>query len=68
MTIKELYAEAIKEEAHNGTWSLSLLIEFLIFEKKVLNWDDDKSELDLYFKPNNAKRMNELLLDYKKEK
>lgn len=65
MTIKELYTEAIKLETELEGDSLTTLIEFLVFEKKVLQWTDDKSELDLYFKPNNKPRMNKLLLEYK---
>ncbi|GGJ61824.1 hypothetical protein GCM10007111_24930 [Virgibacillus kapii] len=61
MKIRELYEESIKGD--HG--SLSLLIEFLVFEKRVLSFDDHISELDLYFKPNNKAKMNRLLLDYK---
>lgn len=61
MILKELYEESIKGNHE----SLSLLIEFLVFEKKVLTFDHDKKELDLYFKPNNRPRMNKLLLEYK---
>jgi len=68
MTIKELYTEAIKLESELGGDSLTTLIEFLIFEKKVLQWTDDVREMDLYFKPNNKPRMNKLLLEYKERK
>lgn len=61
MDLKEVYTDAIQQEFE----SLSLLIEFLVLEKKVLTWESDYKELDLYFKPNNKKRMNNLLLDYK---
>ncbi len=61
MNLKELYTEAIIGNFE----SLSLLIEFLVLEKQVLTWESDKSELDLYFKPNNKERMNKLLLEYK---
>lgn len=63
MQIKELYTEAIKG---NFEW-LALLIEFLVFEKEVLTFEDDYKELDLYFKPNNKKRMNQILLEYKQK-
>lgn len=63
MKIRELYEESIKGYHE----SLSLLIEFLIFEKKVLTFEDDTKELDLYFKPNNQARMNQLLIEYKKK-
>lgn len=63
MNLKELYTEAIMQSLD----PLSLLIEFLILEKKVLSWESDSSELDLYFKPNNKSKMNRLLLEYKAE-
>lgn len=62
MTLRELYTDAIAE----GLDALIMLIEFLIFEKEVLTFDDDINELDLYYKPNNKARMNKLLLEYKK--
>jgi len=61
MTLKEVYTWAIQ----NGEESLMLLIEFLILEKEVLDWENDSKELNLYFKPNNKKRMNKLLKEYK---
>lgn len=60
MKLREIYQEAIKQNFP----SLCLLLEFLILEKKVLTWDDHDSELDLYFKPNNKKRMDKLLKEY----
>jgi len=68
MDLKELYTEAIKLESESGGDSLTLLIEFLVIEKQVLNWKSDYKELELYFKPNNQPRMNKLLLEYKEEK
>lgn len=63
MNLKELYTEAIQGEYE----SLTLLIEFLILEKKVLSWESDYKELDLYFKPNNRLRMTKLLKEYEEE-
>ena len=68
MNIKELYQEAIKLESELGGESLTLLIEFIIFEKQVLTWENSYKELELYFKPNNQPRMNELLLEYRRNK
>ncbi len=62
MTIRETYEQSIL----NDSYWLQVLIEFLVFEKEVLTFEDDKSELDLYFKPNNQARMNQLLLEYEK--
>lgn len=61
MTIKEMYTEAMKRELE---W-FCIFIEFLIFEKNIITFEDDKSVLDLYFKPNNHDRMNELLMEYR---
>lgn len=61
MDLRQLYKDAILGEHH----SLILLIEFLVFEKKVLTFESHEDELDLYFKPNNKARMNKLLLEYR---
>src|SRR5699024_12370791 len=39
---------------------------FLVLEKEVLTFNDDTSELDLYFQDKHNKRMNKELNDYKK--
>lgn len=44
---------------------LECLIMFLVFEKQVLSFDDDSSELDLYFLDKHTKRMNRELHAYK---
>lgn len=61
MTIRELYIESVKKKE----MSLLLLLDFLVKEKKTVKWEDDTSVLQLYYKPNNRKRMNELLKEYK---
>jgi len=63
LILRELYEESIKGNHE----SLSLLIEFLVFEKEVLTFDHDSKELDFYCKPNNKPRMNQLLLEYKEK-
>lgn len=60
MKIREIYAESI-EGGYN--W-LTILIEFLVFEKEVISFDDDQKALNLYFKPNNQSKMNQLLIEY----
>lgn len=47
MTIRELYSEAIQNEYY----SLVLIIDFLVREKKVLSLDDDAEKIDYYFQP-----------------
>ncbi|WP_143804764.1 hypothetical protein [Paraliobacillus ryukyuensis] len=63
MKLQEAYLEA-KQQKMVG---LSLMIEFLVVEKKVLSFDDDSEKLQHYFKPNNKKRMNQLLNDYRRK-
>lgn len=62
MTIREVYEKSIQGNFE----SLSLLIEFLVYEKKVLGFEDNSKELDLYFKPRNKPKMNYLLNEYRK--
>src|SRR5690554_5990737 len=61
MTIKELLNHAIEDECID----LQALIMFLVFEKKVLDFEQDISELDLYFLDKHRKRMNALITEYK---
>lgn len=63
MQLKELYADAIEY----GEETLCMLLEFLVIEKQSQSWADDVSVLELYFKPNNHKRLNQLLIEYREE-
>src|SRR5690606_20929201 len=40
---------------------------FVVLEKKVHDWNDDKSVLDIYFLPKHNERMTKLLNEYKKK-
>lgn len=60
MKIREIYEQSILLDLY---W-LQVLIEFLVFDKVTITFDDDESSLDLYFKPNNEQRMNQLLKEY----
>ena len=60
MTIRYIYEQSIL----NKSYWLQVLIEFLVFEKEVVTFEDKQNALDLYFKPNNEKRMNQLLKEY----
>lgn len=64
MTIRYVYEQSIL----NKSYWLQILIEFLVFEKEVMTLEDYGSELDLYFKQNNEKRINELLIKYANKK
>lgn len=61
MTIKELLNHAIDNEYID----LQALIMFLVFEKKVLDFEQDISELNLYFLEKHRQRMNALITEYK---
>ena len=61
MIIRELLDEAIE----NDMLDLQALIMFLVFEKKVLDMNDDIKELDLYFLPKHERRMNKEIIKYK---
>lgn len=48
--------------------SLRLLIEFLVYEKKVHQLSDDTSVLNKYFLPQHRERMSGLLKEYHNKK
>ncbi|KFM95067.1 hypothetical protein D0U04_29850 [Bacillus clarus] len=60
MTILELYTEAKKD----GIVSVWLLIEYLVFERKVLTFEDQVSRLDYYFELRFRHSMNQYLKEY----
>ncbi|PEJ28465.1 hypothetical protein CN677_27135 [Bacillus pseudomycoides] len=60
MTILELYTEAKKD----GIVSVWLLIEYLVFERKVLIFEDQVSRLDYYFEFKFRHFMNQYLKEY----
>lgn len=64
MTVREWYAEALK---YNEA-SLILLIEFLVFEKKVLQLTDDQEKLTYFMQDKFKAKMNEHLQNYKRSK
>lgn len=61
MTVRELYLEAISND-HN---SLQLLIRFLVYEKKVVSFDDSQEKIEYYLQEEFSKKMNEYLYDFK---
>lgn len=62
MTILDLYLEG-KDEFP----SLKLLIDFLVFEKKVVKMDDPIDKLDYYLQDKFHNKMNEYLGGYKQK-
>ena len=63
MTIKEVFEYALENKDIN----LQALIMFVVMEKKVHDWSDDESVLDVYFLPKHRKRMTKLINGYKKK-
>ena len=62
MKIKELFEMAVKEYYTD----LYALIMFLVYEKKVLTFEDDKEKLNYYMQPKFQKKMNQYLIEYKR--
>lgn len=60
MTIRELYAEAIEHKQE----SLILLLDFLLFAKKAVKFDDDVKVLNYYYQPRFRAKMNEYLSEH----
>lgn len=63
MTIRELFEAALENKDEN----LQALIMFVVLEKRVHSWDDDKSVLDVYFLPKHRERMTKLINEYKRK-
>lgn len=63
MNIRELFEAALENKDEN----LQALIMFVVLEKKVHSWDDDKSVLDVYFLPKHRERMTKLINEYKRK-
>jgi hypothetical protein len=57
MTIRELYAAAIEQKEE----SLILLLDFLLFAKKAVKFEDDVKVLNYYYQPRFHAKMNEYL-------
>lgn len=60
-TIRELYNDAVILNLD----PVLLLLDFLLFEKQAIKFENNIKVLDLYFKENNRARMNKLLIDFK---
>jgi len=63
VTIRELFEAALENKDEN----LQALIMFVVLEKKVHDWDDDISVLDIYFLPKHRERMTKLINEYKRK-
>ena len=63
MTLRELFEAALENKDEN----LQALIMFVVLEKKVHDWDDDISVLNVYFLPKHRERMTKLINEYKRK-
>lgn len=61
MTLKEYYEFAVRNEMID----LYVLIMFLVYEKKVLSFDDTKDKLLFYLQDKFRVKMNQHLAEYK---
>jgi hypothetical protein len=59
-TVKEHYEFAIRY----NYYSLRLLIEYLVFERKVLKMSDDEDKLKYYLQERFTNKMNQYLSEY----
>ncbi|AOL27392.1 hypothetical protein NRS6186_09330 [Bacillus subtilis] len=60
MKVRDWYREALR---HNY-YSLILLIEFLVYEKKTINLQDPEQALNFYLQERFKDKMNAYLLAY----
>lgn len=56
--------DMLQDGKENGFYSVILLINFLVNEKKVVTLSDDVKALDLYLLPKHRDKMNEHLRHY----
>ncbi|MDL2028219.1 hypothetical protein OOZ25_02665 [Bacillus subtilis] len=63
MTVRDWYREALQ---HNY-YSLILLIEFLVYEKKTIRLQDPEQALNFYFQEKFKDKMNAYLLAYEQQ-
>lgn len=64
MTVRDWYREALQ---HNY-YSLILLIEFLVYEKKTIKLQDPEQALNFYLQERFKDKMNAYLLTYEQIK
>ena len=64
MTIQEIYHEA----KQGNYYSLILLIEYLVKERKVLEWNSSEDKLTYYLQDRFHKKLNEYLAEYERRR
>lgn len=64
MTVREAYLEAIIGKHY----SLQLVIDYLVNERKVLEMTDPQEKLTYYLQDKFHKKMNEYLIEYERKR
>lgn len=64
MTVQEHYNEAVKY----GYYSLVLLIDYLVLERKVLKMNDNEDKLTYYLQDRFKVKLNEYLAAYERKR
>lgn len=64
MRIQDWY----KEAKDGGHYALQLLIEFLVYEKKAIKWEDETESLTHYLQPKFKTYMNKYLTEYEEKR
>lgn len=64
MTVREAYLEAIIGKHY----SLQLVIDYLVNERKVLEMTDTQEKLTYYLQDKFHKKMNEYLIEYERKR
>jgi hypothetical protein len=64
MTIQELYQEALTY----NYYSLLLVIDYLVIDRKVLEMNDSEDKLQYYLQDRFSKKLNEYLAEYEKKR
>lgn len=64
MRVQDCY----KEAKQGGHYSLQLLIEFLVYEKKAISFEDETEKLTYFLQDRFTNKMNQYLTDYEVKK
>lgn len=63
VTVRELYGQTLL----NGMNNTTLLIKYLVDERKVIKWEDNAETIDYYTHPRFAKKLEEYLEEYRRK-
>ncbi|MGD7007595.1 hypothetical protein [Metabacillus sp. 84] len=62
MKVKDYYQDALTDQHY----SMRLLIEYLVHEKKVLTMDDSEEKLSYYLQERFTNKLNQYLSEYER--